>query len=125
MSTLKQSEQLQLQASRVGFDWPGYEPVVAKIKEELQEVVEVLEQEESHSRLVEEVGDLLFAVTNLARHIGVDSETALVQGNSKFSRRFLSVLTRLEEKGLKPEESTLAEMECLWDAVKKEESREK
>lgn len=121
MPTLMRSEQLQREASLLGFDWPGYEPIVAKIEEELQEVVEVLEQKESRSRLVEEVGDLLFAVTNLARHLGVDSETALVQGNSKFSSRFLKVLTCLEEKGLQPEESTLEEMDRLWDEVKQEE----
>ncbi len=125
MPTLMRAEQIQREAAKKGFDWPGYEPVVGKIQEELQEVIEVLEQQEARSRLVEEVGDLLFAVTNLARHLKVDSETALVQANSKFSGRFLSVLTRLENQGLTPEEATLEEMDRLWEEVKEEENRTK
>ncbi|MCH9697510.1 MAG: nucleoside triphosphate pyrophosphohydrolase [Gammaproteobacteria bacterium] len=108
---------LQQRASNAGFDWSRAEPVLAKIKEELAEVEEVL-PEGDQSRIEDEIGDLLFAVVNLTRHCQVDAETALRQASMKFSRRFQYIEAKLEETGRVMEDTDLVELDSIWDEAK-------
>lgn len=94
--------------------------MIDKISEEAAEVVEARETL-SHEALTEEVGDLLFVMANLARHLKVDPEAALRAANAKFERRFAGVEDKLAARGKTPEQSDLAEMDALWDEVKKDE----
>ena len=111
---LLRAEKLQKRAARTGFDWPDASGARAKIDEELAE----LEAETDHHRKLEEMGDLLFAVVNLARHVGVDSEAALRGCNAKFGRRFNHIERALRARGRGPKEATLEEMEALWIEAK-------
>jgi ATP diphosphatase len=121
LPALKRAEKLQARAARVGFDWPDAEPVLLKIAEEAREVWEA--REEGPDRVEEEVGDLLFVAANLARHLGVDPEAALRRANAKFERRFATVEDRLRERGRRPEDSTLEEMDAIWDEVRAADRR--
>jgi ATP diphosphatase len=111
---LTRALKLQSRAARVGFDWPDMTGVVDKIVEEAAE----LAQESDPDRIEDEFGDLMFAVVNLGRKLGVDPETAMRRVNAKFERRFRAVEAALAAQGRRPEESTLAEMDALWDAAK-------
>lgn len=117
LPALLRAQKLQSRAARVGFDWPDHHGVLAKVQEELAEVEGAIAAGDP-SHVAEELGDLLFAVVNLARFMGLDAETALRDANQKFNRRFRAV-----ERGLgKPmQEATLDEMEALWVAAKKAE----
>ena len=121
LPALTRAEKLQSRAARVGFDWPEAKQVLSKIHEETAEVEEALSSNAPTEQITEEIGDLLFAVTNLARHLNIDPEAALTAGNAKFIRRFQGVEARLAQMGKRPEQSDLAEMDGLWDAVKREE----
>ena len=113
---------LQRRAVRAGFDWPGPAPALAKLREEIAEFAAELDRAEpAPARMVEEIGDVLFACANLARHAGVDPETALRAANDKFERRFRRVEALLAAAGRTPEDSDLAEMDRLWDRAKSEE----
>ena len=117
MSGLARAQKLQEKASKVGFDWNDPLAVLAKIKEEADEVAEAIAAgERIHAQ--EEVGDLLFAVVNLARHMGGDAEQSLRGTNQKFERRFAWIERALEKQGKTPKSSNLAEMDALWDAAK-------
>jgi MazG family protein len=118
LPALIRAEKLQKRVARVGFDWPDPSGVFAKVREELGEVAEELEQGVGHERLVEEIGDLLFACVNLARHARVDAEMALATGNRKFERRFRAMEQRLAAEGKRFEEMEIDEMEANWQAVK-------
>jgi tetrapyrrole methylase family protein/MazG family protein len=107
--------QMTTKASRVGFDWPDAGSVHAKVEEELRELRGAV----GGAGRAEEVGDVLFAVVNLARALGVDPESALKASNRKFRRRFLHIEESLRERGRSPSESTLEEMDALWDDAKK------
>jgi ATP diphosphatase len=112
---------LQSRAARVGFDWPQVQPVLAKLREEVDEVqaeFEVAEPEANRARLQEEIGDLLFVAANVARHAGVDPGTALRQANQKFERRFRAMEAIAEQRGTAMPELSLEAQEQLWDAVK-------
>ncbi|MEE8333181.1 MAG: nucleoside triphosphate pyrophosphohydrolase [Alphaproteobacteria bacterium] len=122
LPALMRAEKLQKRAARVGFDWPDLAPVTAKVHEELDEIAEAVAEGQAPARLEEEVGDLLFACVNLARHLGVDPESALRAGNTKFERRFHGVEARLRADGKTPANSTLDEMEAQWEATKRAES---
>ena len=117
---------LQKRAARVGFDWPSTDQVLDKIIEESKEVIEAKDRL-SDDALFEEFGDLLFIVANLARHLKIDPEAALRAANSKFIKRFEGVEDKLAALSKRPEDSSLAEMDALWDAVKADEklSRQK
>ncbi|UWQ20243.1 nucleoside triphosphate pyrophosphohydrolase [Jannaschia sp. W003] len=117
LPALMRAEKLQKRAARVGFDWPEAAQVVDKIAEEAREVAEA----ETLAHREEEVGDLLFACANLARHLGVDPEVALRRANAKFERRFRSIEDALAARGRTPAESDLAEMDALWGEVKTRE----
>lgn len=111
---------LQKRCAKVGFDWPSIEPVIDKIREELDEVLYELSQSERDQVAVEaEIGDLLFAVTNLARHLKVDPERALSATNRKFEARFRAVEHGLNEKSMTPQSASLEAMEALWIQAKK------
>ncbi|HEY3643780.1 MAG TPA: nucleoside triphosphate pyrophosphohydrolase [Gammaproteobacteria bacterium] len=118
MPSLTRAEKLQKRAARVGFDWPELAPVFGKIREELTELEHEVTSKAPHPRLEDELGDVLFAVANLARKLGVDPEQALRGTNRKFERRFRHVETRLAEAGRKPAEATLEEMDDYWDEAK-------
>ena len=112
---------LQKRAARAGFDWPGPAEVLDKIEEEVAELRAELITGNTR-RTQEEAGDLLFAITNLARHVDIDPESALRRTNARFERRFRSVEAKLAERGVAPQDATLEEMDTLWNRVKAEES---
>jgi nucleoside triphosphate diphosphatase len=113
--------QMTTKAARVGFDWPDAEAVLAKLDEETRELRQAVGPPARSREVAEEVGDLLFVVVNLARVLGVDPESALKGANRKFRRRFGRVEEGLRERGKKPAESTLAEMDALWEEAKAKE----
>ena len=117
LPALTRAVKLQKRAARVGFDWPETAQVTDKITEEARELVEARETA-SQAEIEEEFGDLLFVVANLARHLKVDPESALRAANQKFTRRFRSIEAALAANGKRPEDSTLEEMDALWDAAK-------
>ena len=104
----------------MGFDWAKPEDVRGKIEEELNEISAAMREpaESRHARLEDEIGDLMFAVINLGRKLGVDAETALRGTNRKFRSRFAHVEAGLHKQGKTPKEATLDEMEALWQAAK-------
>jgi ATP diphosphatase len=109
---------LQRRAARVGFDWPEAAQVLAKLDEEIAELRTELKGQAHRERLSDEIGDLLFAAVNLARHLEVDGETALRQANAKFERRFRRVEDALRARGRRLEDTSLDEMEALWQQAK-------
>ncbi|MBM3531354.1 MAG: nucleoside triphosphate pyrophosphohydrolase [Alphaproteobacteria bacterium] len=117
LPALTRALKLQQKAGRVGFDWNDPSAVLAKIREECGEI-EAEIAAGGGEKAAAEVGDLLFAAVNLARHLDADPETALRAANAKFERRFASIERALAERGKKPQDSTLAEMDALWDAAK-------
>ena len=128
LPALTRAEKLQAKAARVGFDWPSLAPVFEKMREELAELEAVAlpadprgatpPSGETDPRIVEEFGDLLFVMANVARHLSIQPETALRSANAKFTRRFAHIEARLAAQGKKPENSTLEEMDALWDEAK-------
>jgi len=118
LPSLTRAYKLQRRAARVGFDWPDTAQVIDKIEEELAEIKEEIANGGDHERLREEVGDLLFAAANLARHFNAEPELALREANSKFTRRFHKVEEAFEN-GL--EKVSLEEMERAWQDVKTRE----
>ncbi|SEO95051.1 nucleoside triphosphate pyrophosphohydrolase [Pseudomonas sp. Snoq117.2] len=120
LPALSRAAKLQKRAANVGFDWADATPVVAKIQEELDEVREAMANGQA-AQVAEEVGDLLFVMVNLARHLQVDAEDALRQANAKFERRFRYIEEALKAQGRTPQEASLEEMDAFWDAAKVEE----
>ncbi|NLO80356.1 MAG: nucleoside triphosphate pyrophosphohydrolase [Xanthomonadaceae bacterium] len=116
---LTRAVKLQRRAAQVGFDWDDVEPVFAKLDEEIQELREELANGADAERLEAELGDLLFVVANLARHLGIDPEAALRRANASFERRFRHIERTLAEQGRSPEDATLEEMDALWDEAKR------
>jgi nucleoside triphosphate diphosphatase len=129
LPALARAVKLQSRAARVGFDWPSLAPVLAKAEEEIAELKTALASDERDERapaskkVTEEFGDLLFVMANVARHLGIDPEAALRDANAKFVRRFRSIEAALRAEGRAPEDSTLEEMDQLWDEAKAAESR--
>ncbi len=117
---LTRAMQLQRKAATVGFDWNDPRAVLNKIREEADEIEAALDHADKE-QLTAETGDLLFALVNLARHVGADPETALRATNAKFERRFAYIERALAAQGRLLEQATLAEMDALWDAAKAEE----
>ena len=122
LPALTRALKLQQKAGKVGFDWNDPLAVLAKIREETEEIEADL-QAGRRPEAAGEVGDLLFAVVNLARHLDADPERILRATNAKFERRFASIEAALEAQGRKPESATLEEMEALWNAAKAAETR--
>ncbi len=120
LPALTRAQKLTTKAAKVGFDWPDAAQVIDKIHEELEEVKEASSSGD-RDRIEDEIGDLLFSVTNLARHYGIDPESALRRTNAKFERRFGSVELALKHQGRDLQEASLEEMEELWVQAKKAE----
>lgn len=131
LPALVRAVKLQDKAARVGFDWPSIGPVFEKMREELVELEEVAvlhdprgaaahapPSPEEMQRIEEELGDLLFVMANVARHLKLDPEAALRGANAKFTRRFRHIERRLAELGKTPAESDLAEMDAIWDEAR-------
>lgn len=117
LPALTRALKLQNKAGQVGFDWNDPRAVLAKIREEADEIEAALDAGD-HSHAATEVGDLLFAAVNLARHLKADPEGILRATNLKFERRFRSIEQALAARGKSPKQATLAEMDALWDAAK-------
>src|SRR6478736_2972945 len=117
MPALTRALKLQAKAGKVGFDWNDPMAVLSKIREECDEIEAEIAAGD-RDKATAEVGDLLFAVVNLARHLDADPEATLRRANQKFSRRFASIEQALAAKGKRPQDSTLEEMDALWDAAK-------
>jgi len=120
LPALARALKLQTKAGNVGFDWNDPLAVLAKIREEADEIAEEIAAGDT-KRAGAEVGDLLFAVVNLARHFRIDPEMALRGTNEKFERRFAAIERALAERGKRPEHATLDEMDDLWNAAKASE----
>lgn len=122
LPALMRAEKLQKRCAKVGFDWDEIMPVMAKIEEELDEVKQEINRPHfMPEKAEEELGDLLFAVVNLSRHLKCGPEEALRKANLKFERRFRAVESKLKQQNKTLEEIPLAEMDLLWDEVKREE----
>ncbi len=118
LPALTRAEKLQNRAAREGFDWPTVAPVLAKVDEELAELRAEIDAGAQDQRLCDELGDLLFSCVNLARHIGIDPETALRGTNARFEWRFRWIEAALAAQGQHPADVGLDELERLWDAAK-------
>lgn len=121
LPALTRAVKLQKRAARVGFDWPDISGVTDKINEEVAELVEARDTLSKDAQ-VEEYGDLMFVMANLARHLDIDPEEALRSANRKFTRRFEQVEDKLRDRGKSPSQSDLKEMDDLWNHVKRDEN---
>ena len=128
---LQRASRLQEKASRVGFDWDRPEDVAAKVREEVEEFLEHVGADSAHgaagalneAAMQEEFGDLLFALVNISRFLNIRAEEAMEQACNKFIRRFTAIERSADAKGQHLKDMTLAEMDELWDAVKREEKK--
>jgi MazG family protein len=128
LPALTRAVKLTKRAAEAGFDWPSLAPVIAKAEEEIAELKAAIaasrDDQLPAQQVAEEFGDLLFVMGNVARHLKVDPEAALREANAKFVRRFKSIEAALAKEGRKPEDSTLGEMDALWDEAKEAEKAE-
>lgn len=120
LPALTRAVKLQKRAARVGFDWPDIRGVTDKISEEVDELIDA-RRTKTHTDQIEEYGDLMFVMANLARHLDIDPEEALRAANKKFQRRFEGIENKLSAMGKHPSQSNLEELDSLWDAVKVDE----
>ncbi len=114
LPALTQAQEFQSRAARVGFDWPEIDGVLAKVVEEIEEVRAAANPEE----LADELGDLFFALVNLARWKKIDAESALREASLKFKRRFKHVEARAREAGRPMTEMTIEELDAFWNEAK-------
>jgi ATP diphosphatase len=120
LPALTRALKLQQKASKVGFDWNDPRAVLDKIKEETAEIERALDAADD-AAAADEIGDLMFALVNLARHLDIDVDTSLRGTNAKFERRFAAIEAALARIGKTPSEATLAEMDALWNQAKNDE----
>jgi MazG family protein len=118
LPALSRAQKLQVCAAAAGFDWHNVRDVLKKIEEEFSELQTELDRVAGKSRLMHEIGDVLFACVNLSRHLEINAEGALQAASRRFEERFRYIETRLAERNLKPEEVTLDEMNQLWNEAK-------
>ena len=118
LPALLRAEKLQKRAARVGFDWTSAPEVFKKVEEEIQELAETLSSTDA-ARQEHELGDLLFALTSLARHLNLDAETALRKAGKRFSTRFRYIETQLERNQEDIHQTTPARLEALWEEAKR------
>jgi tetrapyrrole methylase family protein/MazG family protein len=121
LPAMLEAYQLSTKVARVGFDWPSADDAVGKLEEELDELKSASRGPAGSHEIEVEVGDLLFTMVNIARLLNVDPETALKASSRKFRRRFRHIEERLRESGRKPADSSLEEMETLWNEAKTHE----
>jgi tetrapyrrole methylase family protein/MazG family protein/ATP diphosphatase len=122
LPAIVRASKLQKRAASVGFDWPELEAVIDKLHEETDELrVQWQQDRTDKTRLKDEIGDILFVAANLARKVGVDPETALIETNRKFERRFGYIENALAEENIPVEAAGLEKMDKLWDAAKAKE----
>jgi len=122
LPSLNYAVELQVLAAQVGFDWPDLDGVIAKITEELNEVIAEMHIQDNHSRLQDEIGDLLLACTNLARRLNVDPELAIQQANRKFYQRFTALEGLASSTSSPLSQLTPEQLNDLWLQVKEMES---
>jgi len=118
LPALSRAVRIQGKAARVGFDWKASDSVLEKVEEELEELRVEIRRRENDDRVEEELGDLLFAVSNLARHLSIDAEQALRAGNNKFERRFRQVEAEVEAAGKRLQDCSLEELDAHWERSK-------
>ena len=118
MPALERARKLQKRAANVGFDWPTLQPVLTKLREEIAEFESAV-QHEGQERMAQELGDILFAVVNLARHCNIEPEMALRGTNRRFEARFRWIERALHMQGKQPQEAKLMELDELWEAAKR------
>ncbi|MET0658727.1 MAG: nucleoside triphosphate pyrophosphohydrolase [Steroidobacteraceae bacterium] len=118
LPALTRASKLGKRAAQVGFDWPDVHGALEKLGEETQELQRAIDAANDREHIEDEVGDVLFCVTNVCRYLQIDPEEALRRANAKFERRFGYVERQLKAQGRKPEEATLDEMEALWQEGK-------
>lgn len=118
---LTRAEKLQRRAARVGFDWPDVAGVLAKLREEVEELEQALARAQGRQRVEAELGDILFTCANLTRHLRVDAEAALRGANGRFESRFRALEQGLKARGQTPEDADMATMDELWERAKREE----
>lgn len=123
LPSLARSQKLSRRAARAGFDWPDYRGALLKIREELEEL-EIEIEKGDRQKMAAELGDLLFATTNLARHLGIDSDQALRGTGARFESRFRFVENAIEEAGKTPAEVDQTTLERYWQAAKRSERGE-
>ena len=121
LPALTRAAKLQQKAAEVGFDWGAIDPIFAKIQEEITEIRYEIAIGGSKERLADELGDVMFACVNLARHLKLDPEAALRGTNAKFERRFQRIEQWLAKNNRAPVDSTLTEMDALWNQAKFDE----
>jgi MazG family protein len=124
LPALTRALKLQKRAAQVGFDWPSTVEVLDKLNEEMLELSREVAKGGDYDRLEDELGDMLFVYANLARHLKVDPEAALRHANAKFRRRFGRIEEKLAAQGRTPEQSSLEEMDAMWNEAKREERRD-
>jgi len=123
---LMEAHQISTKVARVGFDWKNVEEIFDKMDEELDELHEAISlhvnsnEEADHAHVREEIGDLLFVITNIARRLNVEPEAALKLSNRKFRQRFAHIEKRLHEQNRKFDDTTIADLEALWQEAKKQ-----
>lgn len=124
LPALTRADKIQKRCAKHGFDWDTLGPVLDKVREEIDEVMEeVIQVSPQQERIEEEMGDLLFAVANFSRHLDVKPERALQLANQKFERRFREVEKTVLEQGKRLDDCSLAQLDKVWDDVKRRESK--
>ena len=123
LPAIHEAHQISSRAARVGFDWPDVDGIFDKLQEEVRELKEVIatgDEESRRERLEDEIGDMLFVIVNIARYLKIDSESALKRANRKFKSRFQYMESELARQGKSLEQTSLQEMEALWQKAKSE-----
>jgi ATP diphosphatase len=124
LPALSRAEKLDRRAASVGFDWPDAQSVLAKCREELDEIEKAISAG-NKSDIQEEIGDALFALSSLSRHLGIEPEAALKDANAKFTRRFHYVEDRCRQTGLAPEKAGMKQLDAFWNEIRQAEKQAK